>query len=154
MTFKTFFIILMLIVIAVFTLITEAFLQTIFEKQSVCTDFTQGTEVYACDINLDGMTTDGNGFLYVIDTWGRIFKVDLEAQTYTVLVSSGLPDWPQDCVYDPFNNRIVIGAYQQAPPIVCVDPESGEVTTLLNSSAGRFDGSPLTNMGIFTSHHT
>jgi hypothetical protein len=112
-----------------------------------------GEEIFSLSIppynNLDGMTTDGNGFLYVIDTWGRIFKVDLEAQTYTVLVSSGLPDWPQDCVYDPFNDRIVIGAYQQSSPIVSVDPESGEVTTLQNSSMGRFDGITIDQYGNF-----
>ena len=112
-----------------------------------------GEEVFSLSIppynNLDGMTTDGNGFLYVIDTWGRIFKVDLEAQTYTVLVSSGLPDWPQDCVYDPFHNRIVVAAYQASADIVGVDCESGEVSILTGNSVGRFDGITIDQYGNF-----
>ena len=112
-----------------------------------------GNEVLAMKIinynNLDGMCTDGNGFLYVIDTWGRILKVDLQAETYEELVSSGLPDWPQDCVYDPFNNRIVVAAYQASAPIVSVDPETGEITTLTTNSVGRYDGITIDQYGNF-----
>ncbi len=112
-----------------------------------------GNEIMAMKIinynNLDGMCTDGNGFLYVIDTWGRILKVDLEAETYEELVSTGLPDWPQDCVYDPFNDRIVVAAYQASAPIVSVDPETGEITTLTTNSVGRYDGITIDQFGNF-----
>lgn len=112
-----------------------------------------GNEVMAMKIinynNLDGMTADGNGNLFVIDTWGRLLKVDLEAQTYEELVNQGLPDWPQDCVYDPINNRIVIAAYQSSAPIVAVDPETGEITTLSTNSVGRYDGITIDQNGNF-----
>jgi len=99
--------------------------------------------------NLDGMTVDGNGFLYVIDTGGRMIKVDLDNETYEVLTPNGLPDWPQDCVFDPFNNRIVVAAFQQSAPIVAVDPESGEVSTLTTLSAGYYDGITIDQYGNF-----
>jgi len=99
--------------------------------------------------NLDGMTVDGNGFLYVIDTGGRLIKVDLEQETYEILTPGGLPDFPQDCVFDPFNNRIVVAAFQQSAPIVAVDPESGEVTTLTTLSAGYYDGITIDQYGNF-----
>jgi len=112
-----------------------------------------GNKVFSLNIppinNLDGMTTDGNGFLYVIDTGGRMFKVDLEAGTYTLLTPSGLPVSPQDCVYDPFNHRIVVAAYQASAPIVAIDPESGEVTTLTTNSVGRYDGITIDQYGNF-----
>ena len=112
-----------------------------------------GAEVMSMKIinynNLDGMTTDGNGFLYVIDTWGRLLKVDLAAETYEELVSSGLPDWPQDCVFDPINNRIVVACYEASAPIVSVDPESGEITTLTTNSVGRYDGITIDQYGNF-----
>jgi len=112
-----------------------------------------GEEVLALRIinynNLDGMTTDGQGNLFVIDTWGRILKVDLANETYEELVNSGLPNWPQDCVYDPFNDRIVVGAYQASAPIVSVNPETGEVTTLTTNSVGRYDGITIDQFGNF-----
>jgi sugar lactone lactonase YvrE len=99
--------------------------------------------------NLDGMTTDGNGFLYVIDTGGRLIKVDIEDQSYEVLVSSGLPNYPQDCVYDPFRGMVVVAAYQHSAPIIGVDPETGQLTTLLNISKGRYDGVTIDQTGNF-----
>ncbi len=112
-----------------------------------------GNEVMALRIinynNLDGMTTDGNGNLYVIDTWGRLLKVDLEAQTYSELVNQGLPAFPQDCVFDPFHNRIVVAAYEASAPIVAVDPATGEITTLTTNSVGRYDGITIDQYGNF-----
>jgi hypothetical protein len=112
-----------------------------------------GEEVFAMKItnynNLDGMTTDGNGYLYVIDTWGRILKVDLENETYEELVNQGLPQWPQDCVFDPFRNMIVVAAYEANAPIVGVDIESGEITTLSTLSVGRYDGITIDQYGNF-----
>ncbi len=99
--------------------------------------------------NLDGMTTDGNGFLYVIDTGGRLMKVDIANETWELLASNGIPNWPQDCVFDPFNNRIVIAAFAASAPIVGVDIESGEVTTLTTNSVGRYDGITIDQYGNF-----
>lgn len=99
--------------------------------------------------NLDGMTTDGNGFLYVLDTGGRLMKVNLADETYQLLASTGLPDWPQDCVFDPFNNRVVIAAYGASAPIVGVDIESGDITTLTTNSVGRYDGITIDQYGNF-----
>jgi hypothetical protein len=99
--------------------------------------------------NLDGICYDGSTFLYVIDTWGRIFKVNPEDESFEVLVSSGLPDWPQDCVYDPFEDRIVVAAFQPSAPIVAVDPQSGEITTLTTNSVGRYDGITIDQYGNF-----
>lgn len=99
--------------------------------------------------NLDGMTSDGNGFLYVIDTGGRLMKIDIEDETWELLASDGIPNWPQDCVYDPFNNRIVIACFEASSPIVGVDAESGEVSTLTTNSVGRYDGITIDQYGNF-----
>jgi len=99
--------------------------------------------------NLDGMTVDGNGFLYVLDTGGRLIKVNIENETYEILTSSGLPNWPQDCVYDPFNQRVVVAAFQADSPIVAVDPETGDVSTLTTISTGYYDGITIDQYGNF-----
>jgi hypothetical protein len=99
--------------------------------------------------NLDGMTSDGQGFLYIIDTGGRLIKFDLDEETWEILVDSGLPNWPQDCVYDPFNNRIVIAAYQQSSPVVGVDTDDGTVSTLTTNSTGLYDGITIDQYGNF-----
>jgi hypothetical protein len=85
----------------------------------------------------------------VIDTGGRMMKVDIESATYEVLVPSGLPLYAQDCVYDPLNNRIIVAAFVQSAAIVSVDPESGEITTLLDTSPGRYDGVTIDQNGNF-----
>ncbi|MEN8224165.1 MAG: FG-GAP-like repeat-containing protein [Bacteroidota bacterium] len=116
-------------------------------------DITTGEEVMALNLNaynnLDGITTDGNGYLYVVDTWGRIIKVNLADETFDDLVSSGLPEWPQDCVYDPFNDRIIVAAFKASAPIVSVDPETGDTATLTTNSVGRYDGVTIDQYGNF-----
>ncbi len=56
--------------------------------------------------NCDGMTYAGNDQLFVIDTWGRIYRVNLATGYKNMFVSSGLTAWTQDCVYDEVNNRL------------------------------------------------
>ena len=48
-------------------------------------DLTSGDSVFAVNIatiiNLDGLTTDTSGYLYALDTGGRLHKIDIEEQS-------------------------------------------------------------------------
>ncbi len=91
--------------------------------------------------NLDGMTADNSGNLYVVETnRGMIFKIDVAAQTYSTF-ATGLGVSPQDLFFDEVNNRILVCKYTTSPsPIYAVSIADGSVSTLVVTTIGRFDG--------------
>ncbi|MFC2107164.1 FG-GAP-like repeat-containing protein [Bacteroidota bacterium] len=104
--------------------------------------------------NSDGMTCDDSGNLYVLDTQGKLFKIDLGDLSKEVLKSGGMGSWPQDCVFDPFNNRILVAPYGQASSIYAVDPQTGESTVATTTTYGSFDGINIDPYGnIYLSTH-
>ena len=90
--------------------------------------------------HIDGITSDDSGFLYVIDTGGRIFKVNPGDQSYTTFVSSGLAAYPQDMIFDDENNRLLVVGWSYHAPVQAVSLEDSSVTTLIYTSTGYFDG--------------
>ncbi|UCE67523.1 MAG: hypothetical protein JSU85_05795, partial [Candidatus Zixiibacteriota bacterium] len=89
---------------------------------------------------VDGLTADTSGFLYVVDTGGRIFKVDLATGSHFVFVSTGLTPGLQDIIFDPENNRLLAVSYYQNAPIKAVDLSDSSVYVVVNTSFGNFDG--------------
>jgi len=97
-------------------------------------------------LNLDGVCTDTSGYIYVIDTGGRVFRINKQTLTPELLVS-GLPLYTQDCVFDPFNNRLIICCWTTSESIRSVDLNTGDVTILVNSGAPRLDGIAMDDRG-------
>jgi len=89
---------------------------------------------------LDGTTTDTSGFLYVVDTGGRIFKVDLASGNSSVFASSGLASGLQDIIFDKENNRLLAVPFYQNAPIKGIDLSDSSVYVVVNTSFGNFDG--------------
>jgi hypothetical protein len=119
-----------------------------------------GEEVFTLQIpciqHLDGMTHDNNGFLYVIDTGGKIHKVDVVNNSYETIVDSGLSTWIQDCIFDPFNNRLLSVGYVANAPIQAINLETYEVTTASATPFGYYDGITIDQYGnvYLASHYT
>jgi hypothetical protein len=90
--------------------------------------------------NLDGMTADTSGFLYVVDTGGRIFKVNLDSGAHSVFVSNGLSPGLQDIIFDPQNNRLLAVSFYSNVPIQGIDLSDSSVYVVVNTSFGNFDG--------------
>ncbi len=90
--------------------------------------------------HVDGLTADTSGFLYVVDTGGRIFKVDLAIGSHSVFVSTGLTPGLQDIIFDPENNRLLAVSYYQNAPVQAVDLSDSSVYVVVNTSFGNFDG--------------
>jgi len=115
-------------------------------------------EVFSVNIvclqHLDGITSDDNGFLYVVDTGGKIHKVNPETGETTCIVSSGLTQWVQDCVYDKFNNRLLSVGYVNNAPIQAIDLTTYEVTTATETPFGKYDGITIDQFGnVYLASH-
>ncbi len=122
-----------------------------------------GIDVYTGDIvfnvsvagtiQFDGMTYKGNN-LYVVETRSnRILKIDISTGAYSYLVASGLEPTTQDLFYDHFNDRILVCAYGENSSILAIDPNTGEITELVESY-GRFDGVTMDLNGfVYLSTH-
>jgi hypothetical protein len=102
----------------------------------------QVVDVFGLTVNnhVDGVTTDTSGFLYVVDTGGRILKIDLTTDDYSIFVSSGLSTGLQDIIFDKENNRLLAVSYFQNAPVQGIDLSDSSVYVVVNTSFGNFDG--------------
>ncbi|MCX6162407.1 MAG: T9SS type A sorting domain-containing protein [Ignavibacteriae bacterium] len=105
---------------------------------------------------LDGMTTDTAGNLYVADydysqTNDQIFKIRLSTQSYSVFVPAGhgLAGMPQDIFYDKPNNRLIIVSASISSPIQAISLTDSAVSNILPTSVGDFDGIEMDNNGNY-----
>jgi len=103
--------------------------------------------------NVDGITWDGGNFLYIVDTYGRILKADIAAQSYDVLVT-GLNNGIQDIVYDGAHNRLLVAAYFADNSVLAIDLTSLAVTSAMSDDPGYLDGICMNDDGsVFLSSH-
>jgi hypothetical protein len=123
-------------------------------------DLTDKTEVFHVPIpgagQIDGITTDTSGNLYVIDgIYRRIYKINISTKTYTTFVTSGLPPYPQDCIFDEENNRLLVVAWANNAPIQAVSLSDSTVTNVVSTNFGLFDGITKDQFGnvYVSSHH-
>ncbi|MCW8804611.1 MAG: T9SS type A sorting domain-containing protein [Ignavibacteriaceae bacterium] len=89
---------------------------------------------------LDGIASDTSGYLYVIETSGKIFKIAIGSQNYSLYISSGLAAYPQDCIYDEANNRLIVVAAASYAPIQSVNLEDSTISTVVVPPFGSMDG--------------
>lgn len=122
-------------------------------------DLTDTTEVFHVQIpgsgQIDGITTDLSGNLYVIDgTYRRIYKIKISTQTYNVFVNSGLPAYPQDCIFDADNNRLLVVAWAYNAPIQAVSLSDFTISLVVSTNFGYFDGITSDQFGnVYVSSH-
>lgn len=102
---------------------------------------------------LDGMTSDPVGNLYIVDTSGKIFKLNPTTRTYHVFVS-GLPNYTQDVVYDQQNNRLQVVAWQYHSPIYAINVADSSDITTFPTYTGYFDGIAIDVQGnVYIASH-
>lgn len=104
---------------------------------------------------LDGMTTDTSGYLYVVDfvydnAWAdRMYRIDLSTHDYTTFVGSGLCYAPQDVIFDAENNRLLVAGAGDDGIITAVDLTEYAVYTEATLSVSSFDGIAFDNNGNY-----
>ncbi|MCP4703003.1 MAG: hypothetical protein GY865_00210 [candidate division Zixibacteria bacterium] len=98
-------------------------------------------------LQLDGITADNSGNLYIVDAApvGKIYKLTISDLSQEVLVPSGLPTYPQDIHYDETNNRLLLASYDTNAPILGIDPDDGMLTSLIITTHGNMDGVAIDN---------
>lgn len=115
-------------------------------------DLISGAEVFQIYVSangwLDGITSDNEGYLYVVDTGGRVFKVDPEMSEVDVIIQ-GLPSSTQDIEYDWINNRLIIVAWASDSSIHSYNLETEEIEEITNTDIGRYDGICMDAEGNF-----
>ncbi|MBC8486548.1 MAG: VCBS repeat-containing protein [Bacteroidetes bacterium] len=89
--------------------------------------------------NLDGMAYTGNNNLFVIDTYGKIFRVNIQTQAWNYFITSGLTQWTQDCIYDNINNRLLTVGWTAGAPIQAISLEDSAITNF-PTTYGYYDG--------------
>lgn len=104
---------------------------------------------------LDGVTTDDDGNLYVVETirnW--IYKINLFDNTVTQFASAGAGNFPQDIIYDKFNNRLLLVFWHSNSSILSIDLETATVDTAVATETGFFDGITIDNEGnVYVASH-
>ncbi len=105
---------------------------------------------------LDGMTTDTSGNLYVVDfhyggTSDQIFKINLITQAYSTFVPAGigLVHMPQDLFYDKPNNRLIVVSATTNGPIQAVNLSDSSISNILATTSGSFDGIEMDTSGNY-----
>jgi DNA-binding beta-propeller fold protein YncE len=102
---------------------------------------------------LDGITSDSDGNLYVVDTAGKIFKLNPETGDYHIF-ASGLPNYTQDVVCDIQNNLLLVVAWQYHSSIYAIDISDSSNVTEFSTSSGYFDGIAIDPQGnVYISSH-
>jgi len=100
-----------------------------------------------CWGHTDGLAADTSGFLYVVDTGGRIIKIDLSDSTFSPYVSSTLPGVLQDITFDEVNNRLLAVGFAAGAPIVGVNLIDGSRDILVQTPFGMSDGVAIDQFG-------
>lgn len=96
----------------------------------------------------DGITYDDNGNLYVLATIQRkVYKVNLKTKVYSVFVNSGFGTFPQDLIYDKFQNRILACQWHANSSILAIDLEDSVMTVVAENTAGFADGITIDQSG-------
>ena len=119
-------------------------------------DLETGEEVFFMEFNpqgnVDGQTYDNDGHLFVVDTFGKIYKIYLETNTVSLFVS-GLTNWTQDIVFDEVNNRLLSIAYALNAPIQAISLEDSTVTNF-STSYSYYDGITMDQFGnVYLASH-
>ena len=98
---------------------------------------------------LDGMTVDDEGYLYVVGSEARIYKINLQTKTYTTFVSSGVSARPQDVIYDRTHNRLLVCSWYANSPIQYVNMSDSTISNLVLTPMGNSDGLALDENGNY-----
>ncbi len=97
---------------------------------------------------VDGLAADHQGRIYVLDTTGRLFLINIAEQSKELVLTGGMGLSPQDCIFDQFNNRLIVANFNgNSSYVSAVDPDDYSTTILLNPDFGSFDGVTMDQYG-------
>jgi len=101
---------------------------------------------------LYALATDTSGYLYMSDVntstgAGKLMRMLVSDRTSEVIVSTGLPSYPEDMIFDIINNRMLIASYANNAPIIALDVVTHGITTVRVTPFGYSNGLVMDNDG-------
>ncbi|MFC2170703.1 T9SS type A sorting domain-containing protein [Calditrichota bacterium] len=97
-------------------------------------------------IAMNDLENDGT-YLYASDSnRNKIFKIDVEEESYEEYVTTGL-NVPNGLLYDQNLNRILICSYRVNSPIQAVSLNTGTLSTVVNTTLDELDGLAVDGRG-------
>ena len=103
-------------------------------------EYVEGTE------KLYGLVTDTSesGYLYMTDVTstgaGSIIRLLISDGSTEVVVGSGLPQYPEDMIFDKVNNRFLIASYANHAPIMALNLPGLTLSTVRTTPFGYSNG--------------
>jgi hypothetical protein len=100
-------------------------------------------------VNLNDVTSDTSGNLYVTDVFGHaIVKVRISDQAYWTFAAEGILS-PNGIFFDAENNRLLLCSYRQNSPIQAISLVDSTVSTVMSTSIDLCDGLTKDNFGNY-----
>ncbi len=99
--------------------------------------------------NLNDVTSDTSGNLYVSDVFGHaIYKIRLSDHAYSTFATDGILN-PNGIYFDAETNRLLVCSFRFHSPIQAIDLSDSSVTTVTTTSISNCDGITRDNSGNY-----
>lgn len=90
---------------------------------------------------MDGIAVDPDGYVYVLENINpKLFKIRLSDLVYWVFCEEGIGRAPQDILFEPEHQRILMVAFFPESPIYSVSLLDSTISELVTTPMGNFDG--------------
>ena len=103
---------------------------------------TSGSQVFTLNLGasfLNGITSDGNNFLFVTDfTAKKIYRVNVAASSFNLMTST--VKTPNGIIYDGAHNRCVFVTWGASAPVQAMSLADSTISTVRATSLGNCDG--------------
>lgn len=110
------------------------------------TSETISTIPIAGSVGLDGLLYHED-HLYVLGTNSTVYKVRLSDESYWTWVQGTFPGQPQDIIYDPMNDRMILCTYNGSRTLWNIHLADSSVSPIIDTEIGGFDGMAMDHHG-------
>ena len=100
----------------------------------------------AGSVGLDGLLYHED-HLYVLGTNSTVFKIRLSDANYWTWVQGAFPGQPQDIIFDPANERMILCTYNGSKTLWSIQIADSSVSPIIDTEIGGFDGMAMDHEG-------
>jgi len=97
-------------------------------------------------VGLDGLLYHED-HLYVLGTNSTVYKIRLSDETYWTWIQGAFPGQPQDIIFDPMNDRMILCTYNGSTTLWSIQVADSSVSPIIDTEIGGFDGMAMDYQG-------
>ena len=97
-------------------------------------------------VGLDGLLYHED-LLYALGTNSTVYKIRLSDETYWTWVQGAFPGQPQDIIFDPMNDRMILCTYNGSKTLWSIQKADSSVSPIIDTEIGGFDGMAMDHQG-------